>query len=48
MVAALDEVLGEVTAASRDHEELVARATLAPREPDALRPGRFDHAGGPA
>ncbi len=48
VVAALDEVLGEVAVASRDHEEIVARATLAPREPDALRPGRFDHAGGPA
>lgn len=43
VVAALVEVLGEIGAVTRGHEDLVARATLAPREPDRLRPGRFDH-----
>ncbi len=46
VVAALDEVLSEVGAATRAQEDVVARATLAPREPDALRPGTFDHVGG--
>ena len=39
VVAALDEVLGDVGAASRAHEAVVDRATLAPREPDAPTAG---------